>query len=303
MTTPADPLFDWNTLARRRDRAMRKGFRGRGDFLYRQIAEGLRERLEDVTRSFAKVALIGGAQPLIDMLRATTHPQVIDIWDVSPAMAKACNGTALTSETLPLTPGHYDLAISCLAMHWANDPVGHLVQLRRALKPDGLMIAALFGGQTLTELRSALAEAEVALTGGLSPRIAPMGEIRDLGSLLQRATLAMPVADSERLTVTYASPRALMHDLRLMGETNVLSARGGPMTRALLARSEEIYRAHFPAEKGRIRATFEIVYLTGWSPGPGQPVPLRPGSATTRLADALGTVEQDPRPGHEPGDT
>ncbi|MEM8699493.1 MAG: methyltransferase domain-containing protein, partial [Pseudomonadota bacterium] len=216
--------------------------------------------------------------------------------DLSPSMAAVSAADLMESEVLPVSAGSHDLVISSLMMHWTNDPVGHLVQLRRALRPDGLVMAALFGGQTLSELRAALAEAESDITGGLSPRIAPMAEIRDLGGLLQRAGLAMPVADSERLTVTYASSRALMQDLRRMGETNVLSARRGGLTRAILDRTEAIYRHHFPAEDGRIRATFEIIFLTGWAPGPDQPVPLRPGSAKARLADALGTVEIDPRP-------
>jgi hypothetical protein len=154
------------------------------------------------------------------------------------------------------------------------------------------MLAALFGGQTLNELRSSLAEAEVECEGGLSPRVAPMAEIRDLGGLLQRAGFAMPVADSERLVVTYATPLHLMRELRAMGETNILTGRRRrPMRRATLMRACEIYARHFGAADGRVRATFEIVFLTGWAPGPGQPKPLRPGSATTRLANALGTEE------------
>jgi hypothetical protein len=177
-------------------------------------------------------------------------------------------------------------------MHALNDPVGHLIQLRRALRPDGLLLATQFGGQTLAELRASLAEAEAECDGGFSPRVAPMAEIRDLGGLLQRAGFAMPVADSERLTVTYASPLHLMRELRAMGETNILIARRRrPLRRATLMRACEIYKQHFGTPEGRVRATFEIVFLTGWAPGPGQPQPLRPGSATALLADALGTTE------------
>jgi SAM-dependent methyltransferase len=195
-------------------------------------------------------------------------------------------------ETLDLAPGAHDLVIHALCLHWANDPVGQLVQCRRALRPDGFLLATLFGGETLADLRRALAEAEARLAGGLSPRVAPMAEIRDLGALLQRAGFAMPVADAERLTVTYATPLHLMRELRAMGETNILSARRRqPLRRATLTRACEIYASHFATAEGRVRATFEIVFLTGWAPAPDQPQPLRPGSANARLADALGVPE------------
>jgi SAM-dependent methyltransferase len=207
-------------------------------------------------------------------------------------MAAAAGARVLTGENLPLEEGSQDLAVSAMLMHALNDPVGHLVQLRRALKPDGLLLAALFGGQTLHELRASLAEAEAEVEGGLSPRVAPMAEIRDLGALLQRAGFAMPVADAERLTVTYATPLHLMRELRAMGETNILSARRRqPLRRGTLMRACDIYAIHFAAPDGRVRATFEIVFLTGWAPAPDQPQPLRPGSAKARLADALGVPE------------
>jgi hypothetical protein len=197
------------------------------------------------------------------------------------------------AEILDLEEGAHDLVVHALALHWANDPVGQLVQARRALRPDGLLVAALFGGETLHELRRALAEAEAATTGGLSPRVAPMGEIRDLGGLLLRAGFALPVADSRRFDVSYASPVALMHDLRAMGETNVMRDRlRRPMPRALLAEALARYGAHFGRDDGRVPATFEVIFLTGWAPAPDQPKPLRPGSATARLADALGAVER-----------
>ena len=179
-----------------------------------------------------------------------------------------------------------------MSLHWSNDPVGQLIQMRRALRPDGLMIAAMFGGQTLAELRDVLSRAEVEITGGLSPRIAPMGEIRDLGGLLQRDGLTMPVADSERLPVTYTDAVALMHDLRAMGETNILADRRRVgLSKAFLQRILDLYASDYPAEDGRIRATFEIVFLTGWAPSPDQPKALRPGSAKKRLADALAVPE------------
>jgi len=291
MSEPQQDLFDFAALARRRDRAMRLGFAGGADFLHREVAGLLAERLAEVTRAFPQIALIGTGAGVV---AAALRPDGAGLTqlDPSPAMAAAAGAEVLTGETLPLTEGAFDLVVSTLLLHVANDPVGQLIQMRRALKPDGLMLAALFGGQTLSELRASLAEAEVECEGGLSPRVAPMAEIRDLGGLLQRAGFAMPVADSERLTVTYATPLHLMRELRAMGETNILTARRRqPMRRKTLMRACEIYAEHFGAPDGRVRATFEIVFLTGWAPGPDQPKALRPGSATVRLADALGAEE------------
>ena len=195
-------------------------------------------------------------------------------------------------EVLALHPGAHDLVIHALALHWANDPVGQLIQCRRALKPDGLMLTVAFGGQTLNELRSALGQAEIEVTGGLSPRVAPMGEIRELGALLQRAGFALPVADSLPLTVSYATPLHLMRDLRAMGETNALKTRLRHATRrAVMLRACEIYCETFGDAQGRVPATFDLIVLTGWAPDESQPKPLRPGSATARLAEALGTQE------------
>ncbi len=201
-------------------------------------------------------------------------------------------------DLLALEPGAHDLIIHSMALHWADDPVGQLVQCRRALKPDGLFLCALPGGRTLNELRSVLAEAESRLRGGIAPRVAPMAEIRDLGALLQRAGFALPVADAVTTTVTYASARHLMRDLRAMGEGNALALRDRrPVPRAVFDLADRLYSGHFPAEGGRIAATLEMIYLTGWAPAESQPKPLRPGSAAQRLADALGTVE------HPTGDT
>ncbi len=295
MSERQQDLFDFAALARRRDRAMRLGFSGGADFLHREVAGLMAERLAEVKREFPRVALLGtGAGVVAASLRPYVAPGGAGLTqlDPSPAMATAAGAEVLTGETLPLAEGAFDLVVSTLLLHAANDPVGQLIQMRRALRPDGLMLAALFGGQTLHELRASLAEAEVECEGGLSPRVAPMAEIRDLGGLLQRAGFAMPVADAERLTVTYATPLHLMRELRAMGETNILTERRRqPMRRATLIRACEIYVEHFGAPDGRVRATFEIVFLTGWAPGPDQPKPLRPGSATARLADALGTKE------------
>ncbi len=194
-------------------------------------------------------------------------------------------------DTLNLTPGTHDMVIHAMCLHWANDPVGQIIQCRRALKEDGFLLILMLGGQTLQELRTVLGQAESDVTGGLSPRIVPMGEIRDLGALLQRAGLALPVADSVTLTAEYRDLVHLIHDLRAMGETNALQNRlRRPTGRAVFDRADALYREHF-GKNGKLPCTFEIVCLTGWSPSESQPKALRPGSAKTRLAEALGTSE------------
>jgi SAM-dependent methyltransferase len=200
---------------------------------------------------------------------------------------------AADEEALPFRDGALDLVVSGLTLHLVNDLPGTLVQIRRALKPDGLFMAALLGGDTLTELRAAFAAAEAEVEGGLSPRVLPFADLRDLGALLQRAGFALPVTDVDHLTVRYASPLALMHELRRMGAANPLVDRSRrPLRRATLARMLEIYAQRFADADARIRATFEIVYLSGWAPHASQQQPLAPGSARTRLADALGTQER-----------
>jgi len=298
--TDPPALFEPGLLARRRDRAMERGFRDGADILWRRAAEGIAERIADCTRSFADVAVHGtGAGVVAAALPpGTASGRLIQI-DPSPRMAAAAGAAhggseirIASGETLPLEEASLDLALSVLMLHWANDPVGELVQLNRALRPDGLMIAALFGGESLTELRAALSTAEAEVTGGLSPRIAPMGEVRALGALLQRAGFAMPVADADRLTLSYETPLHLMRDLRAMGETNILADRHrAPLPRAVLARACELYAETNSLPDGRVGASVEIVFLTGWAPAEGQPRPLRPGSARARLADALGTIE------------
>ena len=287
-------LFDAHLLPARRNRGAALGFAAGADFLHREVAGMIAERLSEVTRAFRDAAVIGsGGGVYASALAGRVPPGQVVQLETSPARAAAAGVEPVASlDPLPLAEAAFDLVISGLELHWAEDPVGLLVQMRRALRPDGLMIAALFGGRTLHELRTALAEAEVETTGGLSPRVAPMGEIRELGSLLQRAGFAMPVADAERLEVSYATPLHLMRELRAMGETNIMAERRrAALRRATLARTCEIYARGFPAPEGRIAATFEIVFLTGWAPAEDQPKPLRPGSATARLADALGTKE------------
>jgi SAM-dependent methyltransferase len=272
MSTPP-ALFDPDLLARRRARAEARG--AGADFLREAAAAEIAERLNEVNRRFQAPVIIGPKGAL---------------W----AEALGLPGARLIpdAETLDLEAEEADLVVHALALHWANDPVGQIAQARRALRPDGLFIGALFAGDTLWELRQALALAETETTGGLSPRVAPMGEIRDLGALLQRAGLALPVADAARLPVSYATMFDLIRDLRAMGETNVMTDRSrAPTRRAVFARAAELYAERFGDGSGRVGATFEIVYLTGWAPAESQQKPLRPGSAVARLADALGTEE------------
>jgi SAM-dependent methyltransferase len=267
-------LFDTHALTLHRARALQSA--QNAWFLHEHAADCVHERLQDVNRSFTKPAFIGW------------NPE---IW------LKFLNSSTKTTpdtEILDLKQAAHDLVINGLTLHWANDPVGQLVQMRRALIPDGLMITAMFGGQTLHELRTAFAEAEARVEDGISPRIAPMAEIRDLGGLLQRAGFALPVADSIKLSVEYNTPAHLMKDLRHMGESNAVFARRRSLKRETLAMAAEVYSANYIKSSGRIEATFELVFLTGWAPSKDQQKPLRPGSAQQRLADALGTAEYNP---------
>jgi len=268
METPPH-ITDRTALVRNRNRAEPDAL-----FLHDVIATEIKERLNEVNRTFKTVAIVTG----FPQFWADAFPDATVVAD---------------DDTLALDENHYDLVLHTMALHWANDPVGQLVQCRRALKPDGMFLAAFLGGQTLHELRASLAEAEIAVRNGLSARIAPMGEIRDLGGLLQRAGFALPVADGTPLTVTYANAFHLMHDLRKMGESNALVMRPKHLTgRNVLTEASAIYAANFRADDSkRVNATFEVITLTGWAPDESQPQPLRPGSATTRLADALGTDE------------
>lgn len=242
-------------------------------FLHEEALAEVQERRATVNRTFTNPAVVTGFP---------------DFWARAMPQARI----VADDPVLALEPGAHDLVVHALALHWADDPVGQIVQCRHALRPDGLFLGLVPGGQTLAELRATLAEAEAEICGGLSPRVLPMGEIRDLGALVQRAGLALPVADSVPLPVTYKDAFALMHDLRAMGETNALAARHRRTPpRALFAAMAARYAAAFPAPGRRIRATFELIVLTGWAPADNQPRPLRPGSARARLAEALGTRE------------
>jgi SAM-dependent methyltransferase len=266
--TQATPLTDRCALKRIRARAQREAL-----FLQRAARDEVEDRLKMVNKTFQFPAIVA-AFPTI--------------WRDFSDSARIVPD----DEALDLAPGTHDVVIHSLGLHWANDPVGQLIQCRRALKPDGLLLVTALGGQTLHELRASLAEAEVAVTGGLSPRVAPMAELRDLGGLLQRASLALPVADSLTYSVHYASMLHLMRDLRAMGEVNALTARlRRPTRRAILHKAADIYANTFPNAEGGIVATFDMHFLTGWAADDSQPKPLRPGSAQSRLADALRTKE------------
>lgn len=266
------PLTDRPALLRNRHRAARAP----ALFLHEIAAAEIEDRLGMVNKSFMAPALITGFP---------------DFWQARFPQAQV----VVDDERLALEPEAHDLVIHALCLHWANDPVGQLIQMRRALRPDGLMLAVLFGSGTLSQMRTALAQAESEVTGGHSPRVLPMAEIRDLGALLQRAGLALAVADSLTLTTSHADPLALMHDLRAMGEGNAMTLRTRGFTRRrVLERACEIYANAFGSEDGRIPAGFEMIFLTGWAPDPSQQQPLRPGSAAARLADALGVVENPP---------
>ncbi len=294
--TDAMNLFDRRLLRRRRDRAAVN--LTAHDFLFAEVAERLTERLDDVTRKFPRALDLGchgGA--LARALGRRGGVETLVQCDLSPAMARAAASSgrpslAADEEALPFAPRSFDLVMSVLSLHWVNDLPGALIQIRQALKPDGLFLGALLGGETLAELRAALMEAELAEEAGASPRISPFAEVRDAGALLQRAGFALPVADVDTIPVTYPDALALMRDLRGMGESNALvERRRTPMRRATLARTVAIYAEKFGQADGRVPATFQVITLTAWAPHPCQPKALAPGSARSRLADALDAEE------------
>ncbi|MFT7593674.1 MAG: SAM-dependent methyltransferase [Paracoccaceae bacterium] len=264
----APSLFDRSALTAHRSRARLDAL-----FLHETALDEVQDRLSMVNRSFTRVAIV------------TPFPA---IWAPHFPGATIVGDT----DTLDLPIDQFDLLVHAMCLHWANDPVGQLIQCRRALKEDGLCLAILLGGQTLNELRSVLSQAESDTTGGISPRIAPMAEIRDLGGLLQRAGLALPVADNLMLTAQYRDLMHLMHDLRAMGETNALTDRlHRPTRRAVFDKAAALYQTHFAVTGGHIPASFDLICLTGWAPSDSQQKPLRPGSAQMRLADALNVPE------------
>ncbi len=290
-------LFDRSLLARRLDRAA-AGF-AQAHFLRDRAIEDLIETLSAINRRFDRALDIGARDGAFG--RAIAETQVagkiglLIEGELSPLLSQQQSGSArliMDEENLPFGDDSLNLVVSTLALHAANDLPGVLVQIRRALRPDGLFIASLFGGETLKELRACLMEAELEVRGGYGPRVAPFAEAPDLIDLIKRIGFAMPVVDSDRVTVTYDHPLALMRDLRAMGEGNSLFERPRTgLNRAILARASALYFERFSDAEGRITATFEIITLSGWKPHESQQKPLRPGSAKTRLADALGVKE------------
>jgi len=276
--TAAPILFDRALLRTRLDRARRSG---PATFLLDRVREDFEERLQAVMRNFADVADVWTPgkllqAPLADRLKSITH--------IDPA----------ETETLPLQPGSLDLVVSALAFQFVNDLPGVLAQIRRALRPDGLLLAVMVGGDTLTELRQSFAAAEAECEGGVSPRVAPFADLRDIGALLQRAGLALPVTDVDRVVVRYDSAFALMADLRRMGASNILvERRRTPTRRATMLRMAQIYGERFADPDGRIRATFDLVWLSGWAPHESQQKPLRPGSAKASLEAAVQRAKRD----------
>lgn len=276
-------------LVRQRKRRARATFRDAA-FLHARVVADLADRLEAIPRPFARVLSLGGGGLFSEEVRQRPllQERLGEIVE-----ANMGGDIELDFEALPFAEGSFDLVVSTLALHWVNDLPGALIQIRRILRPDGLMLASLFGGDTLTELRLALIEAESELTGGAGPRVAPFADLQDIAGLLQRAGFALPAADRDVVTVRYAEPMRLLSDLRAMGETASLAQRSPHgLSRRILARAFDIYRERFSDADGRVQATFEILTATGWAPHESQQKPLKPGSAKSRLADALRTTEQ-----------
>ncbi len=290
-------IFDQRLVIARRQRAAALGA---ATFLLDRAAEDLGDRLASVVRRFERAAVLFAPTGVLRQAVLRAHPaasilSLHDALDAAQADVRLALGAFVAvgdPERLPLKEESFDLVVSALALQTVNDLPGALIQMRRALRPDGLCLAALFGGDTLTELRQSFAEAEIACEGGLSPRVAPFVDVRDLGTLLQRAGFALPVTDVDRVVVRYASPFALMDDLRRMGAANPLcERRRTSLRRQTLLRMAQIYAERFADPDGRVRATFDIVWLSGWAPHESQQKPLRPGSAQVWLADALGARE------------
>jgi SAM-dependent methyltransferase len=295
--TTSPLLFDRALLRARLDRAA-PGFPAAG-FLKARAAEDAVMRLEAILREFPVAVDLGARDGAFARALALSDARekigLLIQTDLSERMLAGRDGLRLAAdeERLPFGDATIDLAVSTLALHWTNDLVGALIQIRRALRPDGLFVGALFGGATLTELRQALLAAEDEISGGAALRVSPFADTIDAAGLLQRAGFALPVADIDRVKVRYAHPLALLKDLRAMGETSVLIDRSRkPLGRKVLFRAMELYQERFAEADGRVPATFEIVTVTGWAPHESQQKPLRPGSAKMRLADALGAVEQ-----------
>jgi SAM-dependent methyltransferase len=293
MEMPHPVIFDRKLLRDRQSRAARLG---PATFLLERVADDLAARLSAVLRKFELAVDLGTPSDAVCHALAERIDTVVAVnpmaaQSAGPGLANVLS-VAADEEALPFREASLDLVVTALTLQFVNDLPGALIQIRRALRPDGLLLAAMVGGESLVELREAFALAETEIEGGVSPHVAPFADLRDLGALLQRAGFALPVTDVDRVTVRYASPVALMHDLRRMGAGNILAERRKiPLRRATLQRLIEIYAERFADPDGRVRATFDIVWLSGWAPHESQQQPLKPGSARTRLADALRTQE------------
>jgi len=290
-------VFDREQVRRNRDRAA-PGFDD-VDFLVRESADRLTDRLRDIARVFPAALDLGCRTGLLsDFVTGMNGIQTLIQADLSPGMAARADrggrpAVAADEEWLPFAEESFDLVLSNLSLHWVNDLPGALIQINRALKADGLFLGAMLGGETLKELRDVMAMAEVELRDGLSPRVSPFADLRDAGALMQRAGFALPVIDSDTITVTYGNPLTLMQELRKMGEGNAVTERSRrPLGRDILMRAAELYVERYAGPDGRVPATFEIIYLHGWAPHETQQKPLRPGSARNRLAAALDAEEQ-----------
>jgi NADH dehydrogenase [ubiquinone] 1 alpha subcomplex assembly factor 5 len=289
-------VFDRGLVRRRRARFA--GCFAMAGFLVDEVVERLLDRLGDIRRDFRRVLVLGAPRGLVETALAGRFGiEVVVAADTAPAMlAKSGLRVVADAEALPFAPDRFDLVLSPMILHWVNDLPGSLVQLRACLAQDGLLMLALPGGETLAELRQCLTQAELECEGGVSPRISPFADVRDAGSLLQRAGFALPVVDVDRITVGYTDPLRLLRDLGRMGEGNaLLQRRTGPLRRETLARACQLYGELFAGPDGRVRATFDILFMAGWKPHPSQQQPARRGSGRTRLADAL----RVPHPGDE----
>jgi malonyl-ACP O-methyltransferase BioC len=284
-------IFDRAQVRAHRERAA-PGFHGGRDFLVSEVGERLVGRLADVKRTFHRVLDLGcHTGQLAPLLRERGDPDLLVEADLSPAMVVRAAGTARVAadeEWLPFGDASLDLVVSALSLHWVNDLPGALVQIARALKPDGLLLAAMLGGDTLFELREAFLQAEAAQEGGVRPHVSPFADVRDLGGLLQRAGFALPVVDADRITVTYENAFALMRELRAMGEANAATGRANYFTRReTLHAVAACYQDLFGQPDGRIPATFQVLYLTGWRPHESQQQPARRGSGRASIAEAV----------------
>lgn len=289
-------VFD-RGLVRRRRRRFARDLAGH-DFLLREIAERLVDRLHDISRPLPRVLCLGGPAGLIEpMLAQRFGIERLVLADPEPALLAGATApaVALDEEALPFAPASFDAVLGLATLHWVNDLPGTLLQLSTCLAPDGLLLLAIPGGETLGELRQALTEAELACEGGASPRVSPFLDVRDAGALLQRAGLALPVVDLDRITVSYGEPLRLMRELGGMGQSNaLLRRRHGPLRRATVATACTLYRERFGDAEGRVPATFDILFLTAWKPHASQPRPLPRGSGKVSLAEHLAVPARDP---------